>query len=763
MRQLRAERLDGTRPRSRIVIRPLRREAEAHPEAMRIAHHAEQARELEGERRRRRPTRRELRSWAWAALTALAASAYGLAVAYGSGSLPHRMLDALKLFPSGFPGYDPTVSWQYLLARYLVAVVSLFVTLRVLVLLLSERFDQVAARLRRGHAVVCGLGEKGLRSTRAFRNAGLRVTCIDLDPTGDAADEARERGALVLKGDATQLLWLRTARADRAAHVVCACSDDAVNARIAALAVSLGAPLGDRAPSVHVHVRNPELAELLRATSSGLAAARLHFFNVHAVWARAMLDHREGPFAAPPDEPPRIAVLGTTALGTAVAVGAARRWHDRVRAAALDARARIVLAGPEAEAACAAIATRYPAVPRVCDLVAATDPLQPSRPPDLGALLQPGGGAAAVYVCLEDHSANLALALDAERQGDGVPVFLPATAATAELGPLLVGGEGLCAVALPEDSESLELLHDQVRETLARAVHDAYLADRRGDPGFGSEPADAAWERLREEYRSANRRHVDGILEQLRAVWLDVTPRYDWDEPLAALPPPAVEAMAELEHARWCRERLGAGWRPGAERDDARRLHPLLVPWTDLPEDAREIDRTLVRARPALLARAGYRIEPSPAREAAARLLHERYVDARLAAGETGPSLLPWDDLPEELRARNRANVDHIAVKLARIGCRAVPAVLAAGPRAAVTPDELEALARLEHERWVEERLADGWRLGPRDDESRMHSGLVPWEELPEAEREKDRETVRAIPALLERVGYAVVRDGLPS
>jgi len=80
-------------------------------------------------------------------------------------------------------------------------------------------------------------------------------------------------------------------------------------------------------------------------------------------------------------------------------------------------------------------------------------------------------------------------------------------------------------------------------------------------------------------------------------------------------------------------------------------------------------------------------------------------------------------------------------------------------PKISFTDAELEQMAELEHERWLAERKRLGWSLGSRDDEARTHPSLVPWAELPEAEREKDREAVRAIPGLLASVGWAIVQD----
>ncbi|MGD0090434.1 MAG: RyR domain-containing protein [Planctomycetota bacterium] len=65
----------------------------------------------------------------------------------------------------------------------------------------------------------------------------------------------------------------------------------------------------------------------------------------------------------------------------------------------------------------------------------------------------------------------------------------------------------------------------------------------------------------------------------------------------------------------------------------------------------------------------------------------------------------------------------------------------------------MELLAKNTHDIWSRQRFHDGWTYGPqRDDINKKHPGLVPYEELPDSEREYDRKTaaatLRAIVAL---------------
>jgi hypothetical protein len=122
------------------------------------------------------------------------------------------------------------------------------------------------------------------------------------------------------------------------------------------------------------------------------------------------------------------------------------------------------------------------------------------------------------------------------------------------------------------------------------------------------------------------------------------------------------------------------------------------------------------------------------------------------------PSLRAWEELDESLRVSNRDQAGDIGRKLAAIGCEAVPAEQASEP-VQFEPGEIEMLARLEHARWVEERLGQGWRPGSRRDVAEKRSPyLVPWEELSENVRDLDRDSVRAIPRLLGEAGLLVVR-----
>ena len=155
--------------------------------------------------------------------------------------------------------------------------------------------------------------------------------------------------------------------------------------------------------------------------------------------------------------------------------------------------------------------------------------------------------------------------------------------------------------------------------------------------------------------------------------------------------------------------------------------------------------------------------------ETLARAIHEDYVRrqrSRATYAEGEPSLLSWDLLPESLKRSNRNQAIFIDAKLDAVGCEVVvlpadehPVLEDEHPVLELEDEEIEHLARMEHERWVAERFGDGWTPGPeRDLINKRTPYLVPWDELSEAARDLDRDTVREIPRFLAEAGLGIVR-----
>ena len=78
-----------------------------------------------------------------------------------------------------------------------------------------------------------------------------------------------------------------------------------------------------------------------------------------------------------------------------------------------------------------------------------------------------------------------------------------------------------------------------------------------------------------------------------------------------------------------------------------------------------------------------------------------------------------------------------------------------------VLPRDLEMLveqmSKNVHEVWAETRIQQGWTYGQqRDDERKIHPCLVPYEELPESEKEYDRNTSVETLKLIMKLGFKI-------
>jgi hypothetical protein len=147
--------------------------------------------------------------------------------------------------------------------------------------------------------------------------------------------------------------------------------------------------------------------------------------------------------------------------------------------------------------------------------------------------------------------------------------------------------------------------------------------------------------------------------------------------------------------------------------------------------------------------------------ERLAQAIHEGYLEKQLPKAATArnrASLVPWERLDEVYKESNRKQAIHTYEKLGTIGFDIKPLTDADadGPGIELNDQQVEDLARLEHERYVKER-----RDTIKDPSS--DPTMAAWQDLGDEDKAKDRETVRRIPHYLKRVRLKMVpRAGSP-
>ncbi len=144
--------------------------------------------------------------------------------------------------------------------------------------------------------------------------------------------------------------------------------------------------------------------------------------------------------------------------------------------------------------------------------------------------------------------------------------------------------------------------------------------------------------------------------------------------------------------------------------------------------------------------------------ETLARARHQIYCAREVQRGvdpATNSSITPWAELPDSLKESNRDFARAISGVLEGVPLRLAPLRGLPQGHLPLSDEQMEQLARNEHDRWASDLKRKGWQWGPppKDPENRTHPLLVDWDELAEEEREKDRDSIRAIPTMLALVG----------
>lgn len=514
-------------------------------------------------------------------------------------------------------------------ARWSAAAVSFYAVLRTLSVLFADELAGLRLRRLRGHAVVCGLGRKGLRLVLDLRRRGQAVVVVEKDEENDHLLAAREAGALVVLGHAADEGLLRRARAHRAELVLAVTGEDGVNieeteAVRRLVTATPPAPASPGALRVLAHVGDLRLCGLLRASRvlSVPGPVEAAPWCVHEAAARVLL--RDHPLDREPIGPtdPRcvhLVVVGFGQMGESVALQAARIVH-----LANGGRLRVTIVDRRAEERRRRFLGRCPGFPAVADLDALEGDIEDQ---DVLARVEAWGQDPArlldVVVCFDDDRRGLSCALGlVERlRGRRVPVRVRMSqeAGLSALARADAPGGWTGRISVFGLLDRLCTRDDVVGESLdrlARAAHEDYYRRKLAEGERpGARPSLRPWAELDEHYRESNRQQADHLPVKLRAVGCRAVPAAE-AAPGFAFTAAEVELLATMEHARWCARHLLDGWTRGDVRDDAAKVHPCLVPWEQLGEQFRDNDRAAARQVPALLALVGQgvvRAGPPPA------------------------------------------------------------------------------------------------------------------------------------------------------
>jgi hypothetical protein len=546
---------------------------------------------------------------------------------YARGGQPQTRWDliylTLQLFVLQSGALDGPKGWPLEVARFLAPGLTGYTAATAFAAVFYEKWHALKLRRFEDHVVVCGLGQRGMLLVGEFLARGEKVVVIESDTADPGIEQARDEGAVVIVGSATDRRILHKARVDRAKYVIAVCGDDGANAEIAAGARELARADRARSLTCFVHIVEPELCTLLGEREAGRerdGAFRLEFFNIYDSGARAILNEYPvlGNELRQPDATPHIVIVGAGRMGQSIVVHAAREWR---RNHAHDGRTfRATIVDRDARGRAELLYMRHPQLRKACEIVPEEMDVESATFQEARFLFNADGecSADAVYVCFDSNAIGLTAALTILRRSKRhhVPIVVRMTDDTGLASLLQASGregshfEDLRAFSLLNRTCRLQLLLGGTNETLAQAIHEDYVLNqtRAGDTPQTNRSL-VPWEFLPDYLKESNRRQADHVGAKLRSVNCTIAPLSDWEAEAFKFEPHEIESLAQMEHRRWMDDLLAKGWRhaPGA-KDIARKTHPRLLPWETLSEEGREIHRNTARGLPMFLARANLQV-----------------------------------------------------------------------------------------------------------------------------------------------------------
>ena len=531
----------------------------------------------------------------------------------------------LQLFTLESGAVTGPVNWQLQMARLLSPAIAAFAALKALAMLFRDQLQQFRIKFIKNHVIICSLGRKGLLLAQEFIAAGHRVVVIEMDEGNALIPQCREKGAVVIIGNYTDDDVLNKARVKRAKYLISVDDDDGINTEVAVKCRQLVKDSKSPVLTCIVHIVNHRLCRLLRERELSMdpvRSFRLEFFNTFDMGARACLND-----FPPFDEmgmangrPVHLFVVGLGRLGENMVIKAAKKWQ----ALKTGRKLHITILDRHAEEKIAFLLIDNPAVKTICDL----HPIQME-------IVSPGFQTAdylvnqdgscpftSVYICLDNASFALSTDLNIHRtiRHLNIPIVVR-MAHHAGLATLLAeknieGGafNRLYAFGLLDRTCTPAIIQSGTHEILAQVIHEEY---RRKQLAAGrtttDNPSLLPWPELPESLKEFNRGQADHISIKLKRLGYCVEPLTSWASPDFSFTREEIESMARLEHARWIEERKKHGWRfaPGP-KNLKKKTSPHIVPWQELSEDIKELDRDTVRNIPFLLAQAGFQITPQP-------------------------------------------------------------------------------------------------------------------------------------------------------
>ncbi len=261
-----------------------------------------------------------------------------------------------------------------------------------------------------------------------------------------------------------------------------------------------------------------------------------------------------------------------------------------------------------------------------------------------------------------------------------------------------------------------------------------------------------SFEELPANLKIANIRQARSIPKKLNMIGCELANQSDNRDAIKEFSEDEILDLAIYEHDEWYNEKISVGWTYGEVRDDSKLIHDCLVPWEDLTPEVKQYDIDPIKNIPSLVESIGLKIVRSKIR----MLTIEMHKFYQSLENET----MDFDDLPDYIKYSNYKQADLLVKILSELGYGVVDKKTPGESINSFNEDEIQYIAKREHNAWYKLKINVGWRFGTTKDEtSKTNPNLVDWDVLSSDKKEQNKHTYRNLPKLCNAVDLKIIRN----
>lgn len=539
---------------------------------------------------------------------------------------------SLQLFVLESGTTIPVAGWMLQFARFIAPLITIYSLIFLIFHLFHEKIREFFYQFARNHVIIFGDGQLGPILYKNLINSGYHCLYISNSKIREKTlwEKDQANGLSIVRAPTLEKI-LNYTSINHASHFFAVDNNDPVNIEIVTYISHLLKDDRNNPLNSYIHLNNIELSQLLKEYqlfSIEKSSMRVDFFNVFNI-AGSLLLTEYSPFIKfeKCSEPPHILIIGMGRMGQSVFFNSIRKW--KIITKERSKKLVVSVIDKVASEKIRRIITKYPSIVDYADIYQYDIDIESSEFLEGKFLVSSTYPyfVSNVFICLSNESQGLVYAIEiykmlqkrAPEYGLNV-IDIPIIVRTlTDSGFTHIFKKEMdfidpfrCIYPFPvlEKTCNPALIFNGYYELIARSIHEQYLTHQLSlGLELGSHVSLVPWNELSDAYKESSRKQADDIIRKIHSIHCIIRPIINWDDPRFVFTQIELEKLAVLEHERWFNEKKLQGWIYGQYRNDKERTHPCLIPWNDLPEDEKDKDRNAIMAIPQLLELVELRIQ----------------------------------------------------------------------------------------------------------------------------------------------------------